>query len=64
MEDGKGKVNIPELAKVEIHSINDLKNLIEKGNNIRACSSNMINKLSSRSHALLQLFCYNKQTKI
>jgi hypothetical protein len=37
---------------------------MEKGNIIRACSSNYINKFSSRSHALLQLFCYNEKTGI
>ena len=64
MQDSKGRINIPELTKMEIKSSMQLRKLVDKGNATRASSSNLINKLSSRSHALMQLFCFNQKTKI
>ncbi len=63
-EDSHGRVNIPELSKINIKTKLEVSELIEKGNNMRACSSNYINKFSSRSHAIIQLFCYNTKSGI
>ena len=58
-EDCNGKINIPDLTKVEVENYEHLCQLIEKGNFIRAQASNNMNQRSSRSHALLQIDIYS-----
>lgn len=60
-EDYSGKVNIPELTRVEVSTYEELCQLIDIGSQSRAESSNNINKQSSRSHAILQLEIFSVQ---
>ena len=64
LEDFGGKVQIPELAKIPISSFEEVCELILQGNSLRKSSATFINKLSSRSHALLQLECTDPETML
>lgn len=60
-EDYKQKVNIVGLQEHPVDTVDELMNIIEYGNSVRATGSTGANADSSRSHAILQI-CL-KQTK-
>merc|ERR1712048_617615 len=54
-EDGKQKVNIVGLTRIECQSVESLMNVISAGNMIRRSGSTGANDSSSRSHAILSM---------
>lgn len=56
LEDGKQQVQIVGLTEKAVYSINDVLELIQKGNASRSSGSTSANENSSRSHAIFQIF--------
>lgn len=58
-EDHKQKVNIVGLQEHPVDTVDELMNIIEYGNSVRATGSTGANADSSRSHAILQICIKN-----
>ena len=54
-EDGKQQVCIVGLQEYRVSDVENIKELIEKGNSTRSTGTTGANEESSRSHAILQL---------
>lgn len=50
LEDGDGKIHMPNLTKIEVKDVNPLLKVIHKANKNRTTDSTTMNKKSSRSH--------------
>lgn len=49
----EGRIDVPNLTKEPVQSIDDVFNLLEKGNKNRVTASTSLNQTSSRSHMVL-----------
>ncbi len=63
-EDHKQTVNIVGLVEHPVSSVDELMNIIEYGNSIRATGSTGANADSSRSHAILQISIKEKSNQV
>lgn len=62
-EDSNGRTYIQDLTRVPVQTTYQVEELIKEGNALRISASNQINSFSSRSHAILQLVCYQPVKK-
>ena len=61
-EDGKGAVQLAGLEDCNAKTVQELLNLIEKGNSIRTTRATEVNDTSSRSHGICQISIRNAKT--
>lgn len=54
-EDGKGEVNVVDLAEERVQNADELLDAIERGNRLRTTQRTQANDASSRSHAVCQI---------
>jgi kinesin family member 2/24 len=54
-EDGNGEVQIQELEEVKPSSVDELLQVIQKGNSLRTTHATEMNDVSSRSHCICQI---------
>jgi len=54
-EDGRGEVHVAGLELFEVGSIEELHQLIARGNQLRTTQATESNDTSSRSHAICQV---------
>ncbi|EPZ32643.1 kinesin-domain-containing protein [Rozella allomycis CSF55] len=61
-EDGKQQVQIAGLREFNVHSVDDLLNILQLGSNSRTTGTTGANADSSRSHAIMQI-CLKEKNK-
>jgi len=53
--DSEGRVGVPDMTKEKVNSLEDVLNLLAKGNKNRAVAATSLNEHSSRSHMVLNV---------
>lgn len=61
-EDTKGNIILTGLRQVELHSVEDMLNVLNFGSTVRQTDATAINERSSRSHAVFSLQLVQKKT--
>ncbi|XAR68983.1 Plus-end-directed kinesin ATPase [Bertholletia excelsa] len=64
MEDGKGSVVVRGLEEEAVYSANEIYNLLERGAAKRRTADTLLNKRSSRSHAVFTITIYVKEATV
>ncbi|TMW68664.1 hypothetical protein Poli38472_006132 [Pythium oligandrum] len=62
LEDGKGQVQIVDLEEVRPRSVDELLQIIEKGNSLRTTHATEMNDVSSRSHCICQIIIRDRNS--
>lgn len=63
-EDPKGNIILSGLRQVEVHSVEDLMNVLNQGSSLRQTDATAINARSSRSHAVFSLNLVQKRSRL
>ncbi|SPQ27514.1 6eba3310-f68b-437c-91ab-9296a5f25358 [Thermothielavioides terrestris] len=63
-EDVKGNIILAGLRQVEVHSVEELMNVLNQGSTLRQTDATAINARSSRSHAVFTLNLVQKKNKL
>jgi kinesin family protein 2/24 len=61
-EDGNGEVQIVDLQEVTVRNVDELIQIINKGNSLRTTHATEVNDVSSRSHSICQINIREKST--